>query len=138
MLRMRLNILLGRDDELGVIDWPEAELGDRHCDVARTLAVLWFARARVQKAPQRLLLHLTRGALRKHYLEAYGALASLDMLRLSYWKAYHVFAGWVLLSALPFDTRVAKPKAVGNLDRRLGDEMEKRFWACTHGGDLSA
>lgn len=89
-----LNILEGPRDVLTVIDWSDAALGDRHCDVARTVGVIWFAQIAATSALERTLLKLARGFLRGTYLNRYNALMPLDPRRLAYWEALHTFSGW--------------------------------------------
>lgn len=132
-----LNILVDEQNSLVVIDWTEAALGDRHFDVARTLATLWFAKLGGRGLAERLLLRGLRGFLRDGYLEAYGRSASLEPERLSYWESFHVFATWLSIAELPFDTRVVKPTAVLNLGDRIGEEMRQRFWTCTASSSLA-
>jgi aminoglycoside phosphotransferase (APT) family kinase protein len=126
-----LNILVDdTGDRLVLIDWAEVELGDRHFDLGRTLAAFWFAKLGAQGAAQRYLLQSTRGFLRQRYLAAYEQRLALDPERLAYWEAYHVFIAWLLVSELPFDTRVVKPAAVSALSDTLVDETRERFWEC--------
>jgi aminoglycoside phosphotransferase (APT) family kinase protein len=129
-----LNILVNAQSELVVIDWTEADVGDRHFDVARTMAAFWFAQLGGRSAVERLFLRGVRGFLRNSYLDAYRRQASLDPERLSYWESFHVFATWLAIAELPFDTRIAKPTAVMNLGDGIGEQMRQRFWECTGSG----
>jgi aminoglycoside phosphotransferase (APT) family kinase protein len=125
-----LNVLVDGAGKLVVIDWTEADVGDRHFDVARTLAVFWFAKLGARGLPERMLLHAARGFLRNRYLDEYRRRAPVDLERLRYWEAFHVFAACLLLAELPFDTRVAQPKAVRSLHEGFEEEVRQRFWRC--------
>jgi aminoglycoside phosphotransferase (APT) family kinase protein len=98
-----LNILLEADGEtMAVIDWPDAALGDRHCDVARTVALIWFAQVAADSAFERFLLKAARGFLRGSYFNRYEALLPVEKRRLEYWEALHTFVGWAQLEDVAY------------------------------------
>ncbi|HEY5625085.1 MAG TPA: phosphotransferase [Dehalococcoidia bacterium] len=87
-------------DRMSLLDWPDAAIGDRHSDVARTLAVFWLAAPLEKSLAGRTVL----GALRRYivplYLREYRRHLPLDDRRLRYWGALHAFAEWVLISVM--------------------------------------
>ena len=96
-----LNILLEPDGEsMAVIDWSDAALGDRHCDVGRTVAIIWFAQIAATSAVERLVLKAARGFLRGAYFNRYQELLPVDQRRLDFWEAVHTFVGWAQLEAV--------------------------------------
>lgn len=94
-----LNVLLD-GDRLYVLDWSDAALGDRHCDVARTLALFWLAPPLARSAVERTLLTLLRGYLVRNYRKAYERNLPLDERRLRYWQALHAARAFVTVKAL--------------------------------------
>jgi aminoglycoside phosphotransferase (APT) family kinase protein len=83
-----LNLLDAGDDRLVVIDWTEADVGDRHADVAQTLMTLdcmsddspgWF---------DRLCVGVGRLLFSTAYLSAYRKLLEVDDELLSYYCAF--------------------------------------------------
>lgn len=103
-----LNILVDGDDRLTVIDWSDAALGDRHHDLARTLAVFWFAPSLARTRVERLALRTTRSFLIRRYLSRYRRQLQVDEERLRYWEAFHAFKVWGQLASL----QVHGPEAI--------------------------
>lgn len=95
-----LNILAGTDGVLTVIDWSDATMGDRACDVARTVTLLSFAYIAASSAPERIILRAARGFLRSRYLAPYERQYPLDPARFAWWKALQSVTGWVQLLEL--------------------------------------
>lgn len=94
-----LNILAA-DNRMTLLDWSEATLGDRHADVARTLALLWLAAPLIQNPLERNLLSLLRRYLVPAYKRAYRGHLALDETRLRYWEAFHAFRSWAQVAVL--------------------------------------
>jgi hypothetical protein len=115
-----------------VIDWSDARLGDRHADVARTLALFWIAKIAATSRLERWLLTAARGRLRSGYLAGYRAEAPLDDARLRYWEALHTASGWAQLLELPYDTREAVPEMVSRIEPSLAAEVKRRFCRLTN------
>jgi aminoglycoside phosphotransferase (APT) family kinase protein len=94
-----LNILAeGR--RLSLVDWTDAALGDRHCDVARTLALLWLAAPLLKSPLARTALGLLRRYIVPLYASEYGRHLPLDNRRLRYWEALHAFKSWAQVVVL--------------------------------------
>jgi aminoglycoside phosphotransferase (APT) family kinase protein len=94
-----LNILVD-DGQMSLLDWSDAALGDRHCDVARTLALLWLAAPLLPSALARAVLGLLRRYIVPLYAREYGRLLPLDERRLRYWEAVHAFKSWLQVTVL--------------------------------------
>jgi aminoglycoside phosphotransferase (APT) family kinase protein len=98
-----LNIMVA-GDEMSVLDWSDAAVGDRHHDLARTLALFWLAPPLAPSSLERTLLGLLRRYIVPRYLAAYGAGLPVDRTRVRYWQALHAFRAWVQLLALKVDS----------------------------------
>jgi aminoglycoside phosphotransferase (APT) family kinase protein len=128
-----LNILLGEHGRLVVIDWTDAALGDRHHDVARTVALLWFAQVAATGAIERIVLRAARGFMRRRYTSAYARKLPLDAARMIYWEAAHVFNGWLQLIELRqrgSDAPESKLQSVQNIPPETLDQLRRYFWRC--------
>ena len=97
-----LNVLLGGDETLGVIDWDNARLGDPRADVARTLSILSIN-------PD------LRGLPRE-------ARTALRLLRRAYLRGYRERAGTEALEGLPAFLAWAGDYMLGDLARRYDGE----------------
>jgi aminoglycoside phosphotransferase (APT) family kinase protein len=128
-----LNIMVGSDGALTVLDWPDAAIGDRHCDVARTLVVFHIAWIAAENRLEKLALRYGRGFLTSRYLKPYRRLLPVDAARLRYWQALHAFEGWLLVTELgdPQPPAEARPDAVQRIPSGLADELRRYFWART-------
>jgi aminoglycoside phosphotransferase (APT) family kinase protein len=73
---------------MAALDWSEAEVGDRHADVATTLLVLRCLPPPPPAPWQRPFIPLVRGVLARHYLRTYRRRLPLDQGRLSYYSAW--------------------------------------------------
>jgi aminoglycoside phosphotransferase (APT) family kinase protein len=94
-----LNILIDGED-LCLIDWPDADIGDRHCDIARTTALFWLAPPLARSVVERLALRALRRRLISGYLNRYRRELPVDAERLRYWQALHALRAWVQVEAL--------------------------------------
>jgi aminoglycoside phosphotransferase (APT) family kinase protein len=128
-----LNIMVSGDGALTVLDWPDAVIGDRHCDVARTMVVFHIAWIAAESRLEKLALRYGRGFLTSRYLDRYRRRLKLDSERLRYWQAVHAFEGWLLVTELgaPQRPEEARPDAVERLPLGLADELRRYFWART-------
>jgi len=97
-----LNIMVA-GPEMCVLDWSDAAVGDRHHDLARTLALFWLAPPLAPSALERTLLGLLRRYIIPRYLRAYEAGLPVDRPRLRYWQALHAFRAWLQLLSLERD-----------------------------------
>ena len=127
-----LNIMVADDGRLTVLDWADASLGDRHHDVARTVALFRFAHIAGSSALERLVLRLSRGFLTASYLRPYRRQLPLDWRRLRYWEALHGFQGWLQLTELQDPESPAavgaRPESLQRLPADLIPQLERYFW----------
>lgn len=72
----------------GVLDWGDADVGDRHADIAATLILVRTAAIEVAAPWQRLTAVPGRWMLCNRYLRAYRRLLPLDKDRLCYFVAW--------------------------------------------------
>jgi aminoglycoside phosphotransferase (APT) family kinase protein len=96
-------------DHLTLLDWPDATLGDRHCDVARTLALFWLAPPLESSVLTRTVLGVLRRYIVPAYARAYRKRLPLDDRRLRYWQALHAFKAWTQIAVM----RSEGEKAIG-------------------------
>jgi aminoglycoside phosphotransferase (APT) family kinase protein len=94
-----LNIL-DDGDTMTLIDWADGTIGDRHADVARTLALFWLAAPLLESAVERTLLSVLRRYLVPAYQRAYRKHLPLDEKRLRYWEALHTFRAWTQIAVI--------------------------------------
>jgi aminoglycoside phosphotransferase (APT) family kinase protein len=92
-----LNVLSRRDGSAWrnvVIDWTDATVGDRHFDVARTLALFRVASIAAGSRAERVGLRVGGPARGWPYRRADERSCPLDATRLAYWTAAHYLYGW--------------------------------------------
>ncbi len=124
-----LNVLAGAGRTLTVIDWTDAMLGDRHSDVGRTLALLWFAKIVATDRAERLALLLLRGLMRRRHIRGYTRRLPLDAGRLHYWETYHTLRACAQLAELASADASQLTEMARTLDPRLLDEAKARLSA---------
>lgn len=122
-----LNVLAGADRTLTVIDWTDAMLGDRHYDVGRTLALLWFAKIVATDRAERLALLLLRGLMRRRHISGYRRRLPLDAGRLHYWETYHTLRACAQLAELASADTTQLTEMARTIDPRLLDEAKARL-----------
>lgn len=83
-----INLLYGRMRITGVLDWPEADVGDRHADIATTLLLLETTDVDAPNPVMHALASPGRVFLRRFYLRAYGLKQRIDWNRITYYKAF--------------------------------------------------
>lgn len=83
-----------------VIDWTDAGLGDRHGDVARTLALFELAAIAAGSPVERRALRLVGPRLARVHRRRYQRRLPLDDRRLELWTPVHLLHGWAQMSAL--------------------------------------
>jgi aminoglycoside phosphotransferase (APT) family kinase protein len=81
-----LNVMRGPDGSLAVLDWTEADVGDRHADVATTLMLIRCCPDQ-PGCGWRLLEPVGRFLLWRRYWRGYKKWARLDRAKLSYYGA---------------------------------------------------
>jgi aminoglycoside phosphotransferase (APT) family kinase protein len=113
-----LNLMVDENEELSVIDWSGAALGDRHADIANTLVLL---RAPPIAPPEtwleRLMIRFGGPLLAWLYLRRYRQQLPVDEERLHYWEAFSVFDWWQTLASYEVDP------ASGFLKTDIGDRI---------------
>jgi aminoglycoside phosphotransferase (APT) family kinase protein len=124
-----LNLIVD-GDQITVIDWPGAALGDRHCDVARTLGLFALAPELERSLLGRTALKVFRGFIIRRYEAAYTAALPLDDNRLRYWEALHAFNGWVQIATMRQEGEAAVGARAGVLAEIPVDLMDglKRYF----------
>jgi aminoglycoside phosphotransferase (APT) family kinase protein len=80
--------LICSDKGLAALDWSEADVGDRHADVATTLLELLCLPPPPPPLWQRPLVAIARGILARHYLRSYRRRLALEPSRLAYYGAW--------------------------------------------------
>jgi len=83
-----------------IIDWTDAVVGDRHFDVARTLALFGVAAIAASSKAERVGLRVAAPYLTRTYRRAYERDHPLDPDRLRYWTAVHLLRGWAQITHL--------------------------------------
>jgi aminoglycoside phosphotransferase (APT) family kinase protein len=94
-----LNIM-SDGQSMSVLDWSDAAVGDRHHDLARTLALFELAPPLARGWFERSILGVLRRYIIPQYLSFYRAELQVDEGRLRYWQALHAFKAWVQLLSL--------------------------------------
>jgi aminoglycoside phosphotransferase (APT) family kinase protein len=87
-------------DTMTLLDWPDAALGDRHADVARTLAVFSLAADFERSRLTRMILKTLRPYIVSRYLREYRKHLKLSKKRLRYWEAAHALSEWVTVETM--------------------------------------
>jgi aminoglycoside phosphotransferase (APT) family kinase protein len=82
------NLIVGQDSELAVLDWSDADVGDRHADVATTLLLLDSAPVALTTAWERFLAGPARWTMKCRYLQVYRKHFPLDRHVLNYYLAW--------------------------------------------------
>jgi aminoglycoside phosphotransferase (APT) family kinase protein len=98
-----LNVLsrpLGSGFEHVVIDWTDSVAGDRHYDIARTVAIFRLASIVAGSGAERLVLKAAGPWLARTYRRAYECELPIDPKRFAYWTAAHLLRGWAQIVGL--------------------------------------
>lgn len=92
--------------KVGIVDWTDACIADRHHDVGRTVAIYWFASVLADSRVERAALKLLRGWLARTHVRSYEAAAGvpLDVERLRWWQIVHLYRSWLQLAGLAAGT----------------------------------
>jgi aminoglycoside phosphotransferase (APT) family kinase protein len=113
-----LNLIFAEGPCQGVLDWCEADVGDRHADIAVTLLLIDSTRLQGISPLQRLASLIGRVMLRNRYLRAYNRLLPIDKDKLDYylaWATLNRLSRWgTWLFAGPLSTG-SKPSVMHNI-----------------------
>jgi aminoglycoside phosphotransferase (APT) family kinase protein len=124
-----LNLIV-EGDQMTVLDWPGAALGDRHCDVGRTLALFSFAPDFERSLAARMALRVFRGTIIRRYKRAYCAILRLEGERLRYWEALHAFTAWTQIATMAQEGEAAigaRPGALSEIPPGLETSLKRYF-----------
>ena len=94
-----VNVLAQRR-RLTLLDWPDADIGDRHSDVARTLGVFKGAEFMASGPIGRTAPGFLRRYTVSNYLRDYATHFPLDARRLRYWEVLHGFRELVTVETM--------------------------------------
>jgi aminoglycoside phosphotransferase (APT) family kinase protein len=83
-----VNLIAPDDGECAVLDWSEADVGDRHADLAMTTLLLRYAPVEGLSPHERLVAPLTRWFLARRYRIESRRIAPIDRERLRYYLAW--------------------------------------------------
>lgn len=83
-----INVMVHDGRPPAVLDWSEADVGDRHADVATTVMLMRTASVEGIGFHERVLAPLTRWVLVRRYLKVYTRRLGLDVGRLRYYLAW--------------------------------------------------
>lgn len=121
-----LNALVSDDGSIGVVDWTDASISDRHHDVGRSIAIFWFASLIAEQPLERVGLRLLRNWLGRTHRAAYeqSAAFQLDDHRLAWWQIAHLYRGWLQLNEL---AEGAVPSRDSSTTNRLPDDLTDRL-----------
>ena len=122
-----LNVLVDDDGAMTVIDWTDAATGDRHYDLGRTLALLWFAKIAATSRPERMALTLMRGFMRRWHMTGYRRVLDVDARALHFWETYHALRSSVQLTELGTRDRSELTPMASGLGGGLLDEAKRRL-----------
>jgi aminoglycoside phosphotransferase (APT) family kinase protein len=123
--------MLSDEGETHVLDWSDAAVGDRHHDLARTLALFWLAPPLARSMLERLLLTAARGYLISRYLARYAEPMPVDRVRLRYWEALHALMAWAQVAAIVGgrgEELGAKPEAAEQIPPGFVRSLRAYFW----------
>jgi len=82
------NILVRDGRCAAVLDWSEADIGDRHADVAIALFIIDAVSVEELSLWDRLVMPIGRWLTHRRYLRAYRRLLPVDPIRLHYYQAW--------------------------------------------------
>lgn len=121
-----LNALVADDGRIGIVDWTDACISDRHLDVGRSIAIFWFASLVADHPIERVGLRLLRDWLGRTHRMVYEQRAAfhLDDRRLVWWQIAHLYRGWLQLNELAEGTVPDRDSSTTN---RLPDDVADRL-----------
>jgi aminoglycoside phosphotransferase (APT) family kinase protein len=88
--------------KLGIVDWTDACIADRHFDVGRTVAIYRLASILAASPFERFMLRSLRGWVTRSHVRHYQSAAKvrLDRRRLLWWQIVHLYRGWLQLATI--------------------------------------
>ncbi len=86
-----VNLMFDEKRCTAVLDWSEADLGDRHADIAKTLVLIESAPVELDKIRDKVATAVGKALLAHWYLEAYRKILPVDEHRLRYYLAWAAF-----------------------------------------------
>lgn len=113
-----LNLLVD-GDRVAVIDWTDAGLGDRHCDVARTAALFDLAPITASNAVERLVLGVAGPWLGRRSLRRHAEVRAIDPDRIALWTPVHLLHDW--------SQAIARPGRVRSMPASMAATLQRRF-----------
>ncbi len=126
-----LNVILSDAGVEYVLDWSDAAIGDRHHDLARTLALFWLAPPLARSPVERLLLTAIRGYLIRRYVDRYAEQLPVEKARLRYWEAFHGAHAWAQVKAIRAghgEEMGANPVGVAQIPPGFERSLQAYFW----------
>jgi aminoglycoside phosphotransferase (APT) family kinase protein len=104
-----VNLMVHEGKVAAVLDWGEADVGDRHADVAMSLVLLRSAPVEVHTLGEWVLSPAARWAVTRRYFRRYNGAWPLDPARLRYYLAWASLRRLAICGAW----RTAGPQATG-------------------------
>jgi aminoglycoside phosphotransferase (APT) family kinase protein len=121
-----LNALVDGDGHIGIVDWTDACVCDRHLDVGRSIAIFWFASLIAESTAERVGLRMLRDWLGRTHRATYESRwgSGLDDECLAWWQVVHLFRGWLQLGELAEGT---VPDPQSRTTERLPSDLRDRL-----------
>lgn len=120
-----VNVLAQRT-QLTLLDWSDADIGDRHSDVARTLGVFKGAEFMERGPIGRTAPGLLRRYIVSNYLRDYVTHFPLDARRLRYWEALHALSELVIVETMDREGEAALGGREGLVSETEGSAEQLR------------
>jgi aminoglycoside phosphotransferase (APT) family kinase protein len=125
-----VNVMVHDGRPPAVLDWSEADVGDRHADVATTVLLMQTAPVHDTSLRERLLVPATRWVMIHWYLHVYDRRLGLDLRLLRYYLAWtalrRLAIGGMWLRAGP-QSNGCKPSAVRHLQTGYVERLQDCF-----------
>jgi aminoglycoside phosphotransferase (APT) family kinase protein len=86
-----INLIYAPNSPLVLLDWPQADVGDRHADVATSAMLMECVPAGSVTAQESMLMRIGRFLIVRWYLRTYRLLVGLDRNTLAYYRAWAAF-----------------------------------------------
>jgi aminoglycoside phosphotransferase (APT) family kinase protein len=87
---------------IGIVDWTDACLADRHMDLGRSVGVYRFGSILSSSPIRQIVMRVLSRPMRRTHLKYYRAAArtTVDDRRLVWWEIVHVYRAWLQLTVL--------------------------------------
>jgi aminoglycoside phosphotransferase (APT) family kinase protein len=125
-----INLIAREDGACVALDWSEADVGDRHADLAMTTLLLRYAPVEGLRPHERVVAPITRWFLARRYRVVYRRGHPIDRDRLRYYLAWAclrrlaTYGMWLRAGPL---CNGSKPAAVGRITPRHVAELQSCF-----------